>query len=332
MKIDRIKNTAISVVLIIFMVICFANQNKISDAVLSSLYRCVTGIIPSLFAVTVLSSIMQKCSVIERLMPFKRGSNVLSCFIFGNLCGYPVGAKVISDMLNDNKLSKNEAESIMCFSFSCGPVFSLLASRMIYGNSICGLVSFVSILISNLILYMAYVIKNRGYGTSDYKTDSFSSKIVISSVTDAANTMLVISSTIAAFSVISKVIECSIPLLPIKSLSSLLEISNILELRHIPLYLTTILISFGGLCVQMQLISIVDSRFKLYKYFLSRLIQIPLSAIISLILDLIFNFSDSISATTNKVYLSEANSIIPFLCMMAMISIVFMTKIKQRTD
>ncbi len=43
--------------------------------------------------------------------------------VCGMLSGYPLGAKLTCDLYNENKLSKSEAQKILCFSNNSGPVF-----------------------------------------------------------------------------------------------------------------------------------------------------------------------------------------------------------------
>ena len=39
------------------------------------------------------------------------------------LSGYPLGAKLTCDLYNENKISKSEAQRILCFSNNSGPIF-----------------------------------------------------------------------------------------------------------------------------------------------------------------------------------------------------------------
>ena len=41
------------------------------------------------------------------------------------LSGYPLGAKLTCDLYNENKISKSEAQRILCFSKNSGPIFIL---------------------------------------------------------------------------------------------------------------------------------------------------------------------------------------------------------------
>ena len=333
MNFKSIINVLISTVLISVAVICIINQEIISSAVYLSMSRCVKRIIPSLFAMSVLSGIIQRTGALEFLFS-KYGLNAgsLCCFIFGNIGGYPIGAKTVTDMVNQSRISKDIAERVICYSFSCGPAFAISVSYAVYGNTICGFAAFISILISNLILYLLYSIRRDELNYNRVNHENFSTKLIVECVLNSTNAMLLITAMIAIFSVFSEVLKIYFPKIFVSVIPSIFEISNLITLNNLSLPCFTSLLALGGLCVLIQVSAIVNSSFSLKRFYLTRLIQIPLASAVSLIIDYLFGLSRYICAyKPNHIYFSQSDSVIPLLCVIAMISIVTVTKIKQRT-
>ena len=45
--------------------------------------------------------------------------------IMGSISGYPIGAKVVSDIYTNNLISKKDAEKVLAFTNNSGPLFIL---------------------------------------------------------------------------------------------------------------------------------------------------------------------------------------------------------------
>ena len=325
MSIKAVPRVLLSVALIVFVLLCIMYQNVISIAVYKSMERAVTRIIPSLFAMTVICGLIQKCEVFSWLLTkTKLDAIPFSLFILGNLGGYPIGAKLISECILKGDVDKSKAAKMLTFSFGCGPSFAIGVSYAIYGNSIFGFISFASIFISNLILFIIYSLTNHNTNKSIGTRNCFSTSLVVECVSNAADSMILITAMIAAFSVIVSLLECLFPSLFTILSPALLEISNVTELVRPSLMLTTALLAFGGVCVHMQVLALINDTFSVKLFYLSRLIQIPLSSGISSLICRSFSISEK--ASTRIVRLSESNSIIPLICMLAMLIIVFLHK------
>ena len=95
---------------------------------------CIKTIIPGVFPFLVLSSAMStafhglKIPFLERLLHIPTGS--CGYFLIGLLCGYPVGAKLLQDAFDRQKLSAKQAQRMMVFCNNASPAFiiGILAS------------------------------------------------------------------------------------------------------------------------------------------------------------------------------------------------------------
>lgn len=105
----------------------------------ASVYYAFTGLtlwfqkmIPSLFPFMILSGIMIRMDLTKYfalvlsplLKPlFKVSGNGAYCIIMGFLCGFPMGAKVIADLYEREKISKSEAAYLLRFCNNIGPIY-----------------------------------------------------------------------------------------------------------------------------------------------------------------------------------------------------------------
>ena len=104
-----------------------------------SLYYAFTGLtlwfqkmIPTLFPFMILSGIMVRMNLTEYfsillsplLKPlFRVDGQGAYCIIMGFLCGFPMGARVITDLYMRGKLSHQEAEYLLAFCNNIGPIY-----------------------------------------------------------------------------------------------------------------------------------------------------------------------------------------------------------------
>lgn len=88
--------------------------------------------IPVLFPFMILSGIMVRLKLTEKiaivLKPvlgtlFRVNGNVCYAIFMGFLCGFPMGAKVVSELYSNNMITKREGEFLMAFCNNIGPVY-----------------------------------------------------------------------------------------------------------------------------------------------------------------------------------------------------------------
>ncbi len=104
-----------------------------------SLYYAFTGLtlwfqkmIPTLFPFMVLSGIMIRMNLTEYFAAFftpifrrlfRVSGNGAYCILLGFLCGFPMGAKVVAELYERQKLSKTEATFLLSFCNNIGPIY-----------------------------------------------------------------------------------------------------------------------------------------------------------------------------------------------------------------
>lgn len=99
---------------------------------LSGLNLWFTKMIPTLFPFMVVSGIMIRMNLVKPLCgPFEKlflrlfgvGAEGVFCILIGFFCGFPMGAKVITDLYKKGELSLKEAEYLLSFCNNIGPIY-----------------------------------------------------------------------------------------------------------------------------------------------------------------------------------------------------------------
>ncbi len=324
----RIKISDIAVVLI--LILSLANIDSVKEGIVTSVKSCVFTIVPSLFVTCVLSTIIVDTGMIERLVASKKtSSSIFSAFILGNIGGYPIGAKVLRNLVDQKRISSYDAENAICFCYASGPAFCLgIVSSVVFSSKVLGIISFISTFLANLSIYLFYVLKKKFKASAYCNNENFSfTDIVTSAVQSSSYAMLSICSAIVFFSALIAVASCYFPkITAIPAIKSILEISNIASFKYnglVSFATISVLLSFGGLCVHMQVKSLVGSSFGLKKFYITRPIQLALTAAYSSLLYLITqSYLPALqTGEQTKIAVSQSDSIVPFVCVIFMIVI-----------
>ena len=211
--------------------------------------------------------------------------------------GFPLNAMNIITSYNNNLISKEEAEHLLLFNHFPNPLFVLNTVGILYlNNNKYGVIILISTYLSSIILGILVrnknTLTNNNCITKSSKSQTFT-EIFSSSIKKSINSLLMISVTVCLFLILSTLIINIFHLnsylsLGIKSILEMtmglehlskLNISNIFKV-----ILSSSIISFGGLSIHMQVISILDERIRYRNYFIGRIYQVLISLIISLIL------------------------------------------------
>ena len=96
------------------------------------LYQWAAKMVPTLFPFMMISSIMvysgadlELGRMLSRILRkiYRYSSSGLYAIFMGFFCGFPMGAKVVSDLYGAQKLSKSEANTLLAFCNNIGPAY-----------------------------------------------------------------------------------------------------------------------------------------------------------------------------------------------------------------
>ena len=289
-------------------------------------------VLPSLFPFLILSNLITKTAIpmifgkiLNPIMEFifnLPGISALPLFL-GMTGGYPIGAKVTSDLRFNNQISKTIANRLIAFTNNSGPLFITGAIGIgLYGNKQIGTLILLSHYISAFLVGLFFRFRKQNEYL-DNETPKINFEIITlrnlgTTLTDAVKSSVIsvvlIGGFIVLFSIISTImLETGI----IYAISNLLFkgfdisfsfsiISGILEVTNgvnlianlnisllQKLIITSILLGFGGFSIHMQTLSVISKTdIKISYYLIGKILQGMLSGIITYIALIYTNFSE----------------------------------------
>lgn len=342
---EKMKNYIVCLLIILFGILSITMSAQVSSEIFTALNRCLSVIIPSLFSFLVFSDLIIKSgcykiickpfSIVSKYI-FKLDSNLFFVFLLGNICGYPIGFKLLNNLYEDGKINKLTAEVMSCYCYSSGPSFVVgLVGITMFSSKTIGFIIFFANFLSNAIIAIVlnHVVKIPNIKESLSKKKRIS---IVESVQSASKSVLLICSMIIMFAAIIGILKglnifnlINFNILPFLEITYIVDMAISIDI--IPII--SALISFGGICVLFQLKAL--SKGPSLKYLIiSRIPAFFLSAAFTRIMIGILNID--IKAKAAQVYISgksisltDARSYLPALLMVIMMFIIIFTKEKN---
>ena len=227
-------------------------------------------------------------------------------------------------------LSKTETERLLAFCNNSGPLFILGAvGSAIYANGQIGVVLYVSHIIATLLVgFLFRFYKNDKHTAPTYtlrQSEEGFSQIFSKVLANSINSILTISGAVIFFSVISGIITTHLPMGDVAKsiLTGVLEltggtkaISQTALPITIKLTLSAFIVGFAGICVHIQVASIVAKyHLSLVPYILGKCLHGLFSALFTYLYFLIFPPKVSVFKSTSAI-LSAG------FCMSSMYSVI----------
>ena len=296
-------------------------SKMILNSVIFSLSIFKNNIFPSLFPFFVLSDLLVNYGFVEftgtlfkNIMNkfFKIKSSCAFIFIMSIISGNPANAKYTKSLYQDGKIDKYEATKILCFTCFSNPLFILATVSILFlNNKEVGLLILLCHYLGNIIIGICM----RNYHPSKKEKEKVSLKkainsmhnkrinnkqsfgnIITNSLINSINTLLLILGVITTCLVITTIIDNNLNLnSTIQSvLNGFVEMTQGLKyisMQAIPLklkcILTVTILSFGGVSVHMQIMSILsETEIKYLPFLCARICH---SIISSLLMFLLFD-------------------------------------------
>ena len=314
------KSTLIMIFLIFLCFEILTESNSILNSVTFSLDIFKKNIFPSLFPFFVLSNLMIKYGFVELIGNFSKGfmnklfkinGKCAFIFIMSIISGNPSNAKYTRELYLNNDINKYEATKILSYSCFASPLFILVTTTTLLGNKKIGFLILICHYLSNIIIGIILRFyhpskkedkTNLKYCIRKMHEKRISNKenfgqIITNSLIESINNLLLIMGVITISLVLTTIIDNNISLnSTLQSiLNGFIEMTQGLKYISIePLSLKlkttlfTMILSFGGLSVHMQIMSILsDTDIKYLPFLISRIVS---SLISSLLIFILFDF------------------------------------------
>jgi len=290
-------------ILILFIILFFIIQpSTVSDGFFIGINIWINNIIPFLFPISVLSNILLQYnflySILDRFSTvskkiFKSKFAMIPYFI-SFISGYPSGALVTNIMVNNKKVSTEEANYLLYFTNNCS--FQFIAGAVSYsmlGNF--NLYKYIAIPHYLGALILSLLFKNKenyfSHNIRGKSKPSHFNEVFSSAIAKSITSILSVGAVIVIFSIFSRFLTQALSSSEIfMSLNSnfrdiiysllvgVLEITNgcsIISASPLPIEIKLIiinfLISFSGMSITFQTIAVTqDIHIEIAKYLISR--------------------------------------------------------------
>ncbi len=294
MLMSKLKKICVYATCLCFVYFMCNNFDLIAQAVKKSVSLCISVIVPSLFPFFIISEFLicfapsHYGKVVEGIYEklFKFSKSTIPIFISGIICGYPVGAAGVCLAYQSGMLSKSDAEDLVCFTNNSGPLFVICAvGGAMLGSIKTGVILYIIHIASAII---TGIIIGIGRKSINNKFLSFKTKTVDPCIIENAFFKCIkISGCVIIFSIVSlfvqKILNNKLGII----ICSLLEITNGIHLiipsfkAHTALCIISFLLSFSGISVLIQVLTVTQGKLSLKKYFIYKLISGLISAILT---------------------------------------------------
>lgn len=286
------KNIIIIYIFIILELLILFNSNIIIKSVNSSSLMFIKKIFPSLFPTMVIGNVLIKSNV-YLIIPkkikaflfkkFNFSNSTMELFIISLITGSPSSAMYINNYLNSGLINKKEAEALLCSTHFINPLFIVAGVGVgVFNNVKIGFVLFIMLFISTLI--KIYLNKNN-FKNSKKKIINIKNTNLITNITssikESINALLLIFGIVVIFNILVSLVSHILDLSELAScvINGLLEmtggiikLSNLNVNIYIKIFLAYYFLNFGGLCIQMQSMSMIDNKkIRYLKYLIFRL-------------------------------------------------------------
>ncbi len=296
----KLQSIFIMFILIIFGYLILKNAYGVLNSVRYSLLIFKENVFPSLFPFLILSNFLINYGFVEFMGNFFRGimyklfkisGECSFIFFMSIISGNPISAKYTRELYLTSKINKHEAIKILCISSFSSPLF-VIGTISSFLNKKIAIFILLSHYLSNFILGILL----RFYHPSDYSksnlrkainemhrkrisSDNFG-LVFTNSITDSINTLLLILGVITVCLIFTAIINNYIfnPTLKclIDGLTELTQGLKYVSLENfsfrIKSSLSALFISFGGLSIHIQIMSILsDTDIKYLPFLFSRI-------------------------------------------------------------
>lgn len=175
------KNNLISILFLLFAIFLVLFTPSNLNAARNGLKLWANNVVPSLFPFFVAVELLKHTSLIyiisNKLTKYMKplfnlpGISTFP-FVMGLISGYPIGAKIISDLYSNNSCTKKEAQSMLSFCNNSGPLFIIgTIGCTFYGSSTIGVILLITHIMASISIGLINGFISRLKNKENFKFD-----------------------------------------------------------------------------------------------------------------------------------------------------------------
>jgi len=318
-------NTFFSFIFLVFLVaisLILSFGKGFSSLTLEGISLWLTLILPAMFPyffiTAILSSLNITSKIANKFSPLtKRFFNVSGgcgyAFFMSLIAGYPIGAKIVSDLREKGAINESEAIRASTFCSTSSPMFLISSvGTIMFKNTNFGLILLISSTLSAIIIGIIFSHYNKNDKPSDFLfvSNQKLDNVLYESAYSSVISVLVVGAIITIFYILSSILFRFNLLSPIISLFALalgdfemakalsfgliestsgLKLLSTLSFNILTLPLSAFICGFGGLSVIMQSIAYLKkAKIKTAPFIKAKLLSAVINFVITFIICLIF--------------------------------------------
>lgn len=302
---NKIKNYLLTFLIFFIIILLFKYNYLLQTTVIDGVNLWLTKVFPTLFIMFIINDLIVNLDLFKNFKIFNKFFNTTgsssSVFLLSIFSGTPTSTFIIKEALNNNNISINDANKLISYTFFSNPLFLYNILSLSFNKFITFKIIAIHYL-SNILIGLLYKNKYNTEVNIINKENNNPKNIFLllpKSIKKSLDTLLMILGTIIFYMIITNIINECINLnylteIIIKGFLEITQSLNILPNLEINSIIKEIIaisiISFGGLSIHTQVLSIIDNTSISYKNFLMGRI---LHVLISLSTYLLFYFISS---------------------------------------
>ena len=267
MKTYIMKMSALSIVTAGFIILSLSFPEYSLNGAVNGLRVCGEIIIPSLFPFCCIALFCQKSGIMiflsKKISPLTQmvlhiNGEQFCVFLMSLIGGYPVGMKLINELVEDRSITNNDAKRMSLYCVNCGPAFILTAiGEGLLGDLSAGFIILIANLIATVILLLIVELPYKSTNIIQKHSSISISDALVESVSSAATSIISICGWIILFSSLLSLLKYA-PILNHchRILTYLWEVTTacISANRNVPVI--SAIIGVGGFSVHCQVYSV----------------------------------------------------------------------------
>lgn len=283
----------------VFLIAVFMSD-ELAKYVVEGLRLALGKVIPTALPFMIISDIIlvyarpERIPLLGKAFSFVLGAppSALTAVLIGNICGFPIGGKITSELYARGAITKSDGEKLLAYSNNPSPSFIIgSVGGIMYGDMRVGLLLLGCVYLSTLISAQFF----RGkYTKNKNAVENIQQKYdLVLSIKNAGSACVTIASFIIIFACVVGIIENHVGLEVLRGiLIAFTEVTgasdyfsvHYAEALNISVALVGFSLGFGGISVLFQTASFAkDAGLSMRKYLVIKLIEGAASALLALI-------------------------------------------------
>lgn len=310
-------DSVFTILIFCVMFLIISSPLTYTSGTIEGLKLFVFSVLPGLFPFMFLTKLLTELGFVFKIsQKFDRFSYKvfgtpgvsLYALLMSILSGYPIGAKIISDLFKKGQITEKEAQKMSVFCTTSGPVFVIgTVGSLMFSNFLFGVILYLSHILSSIFLGIIFNLfnKTKSQEHSYKKIEVQKSKNLLSHcISETINSLFVVGAYITLFFLVSELFS-QLKLFDIlTSLFAPIFLKLGLDLKYLTgllygivevtrgaktlsalaypasLILTSGIISFSGISILMQSLAFLkEAKIKAHTFILSKCVHMIVSMI-----------------------------------------------------